>query len=413
MLTHLIISTVFMVLLLGYYVFQLRTKSWFQFNRFYLLGLIPLACWLPTLQLSFAMNLPFTNTQDLIETYLPIVEITDTPTGSGGHGILVSLWIVYLGGVLVCAIRKGLDLYSLFRFTKEFPLQQKNPFYRLFYTGGSIPTSSFMGNIFWDETAELLPEEEAQVMAHETAHIRFRHSWDILFVEILKVVLWFHPIVYPIGRELTILHEFQADKAALGNKNKVSYAHLILKKEYSTSIRLGHTFFESPALARIKMLGQRSSISSLLLSYIPLMPLLLGLTIMGSSGNIENPISLSAPGNVSFDQSSDSNEKTIPDISALISVDEEPVPLNMADIQRTIGYPVTAREEGMQGTVVLRVLVDEGGNYLDHSVITQISPLLTEPVEREIANIKFTPAIVEGVPVKFWVNIPFRFRLLN
>ncbi|MEL6592497.1 MAG: energy transducer TonB, partial [Bacteroidota bacterium] len=78
-----------------------------------------------------------------------------------------------------------------------------------------------------------------------------------------------------------------------------------------------------------------------------------------------------------------------------------------------IGYPQIARDAGIEGNVVVRVLVDKRGNYDKHKIITQVHPILTKAVEEHISKLQFTPAIQGGKPIKFWVNIPFNFKLLN
>ena len=102
-----------------------------------------------------------------------------------------------------------------------------------------------------------------------------------------------------------------------------------------------------------------------------------------------------------------------PDINAFIFAEEEPKPINMGDIQKAIGYPQIARDAGIEGNVVVRVLVDEAGRYNRHKIINQVHPVLTKSVEEHVGKLRFTPAIQGGKPIKFWVNIPFNFKLLN
>ena len=106
-------------------------------------------------------------------------------------------------------------------------------------------------------------------------------------------------------------------------------------------------------------------------------------------------------------------KKAEPDINAFVFAEEEPKPVNMSDIQKAIGYPQIARDAGIEGNVVVRVLVDELGNYKRHKIINQVHPILAKAVEKEINRLKFTPAIQGGKPIPFWVNIPFNFKLIN
>lgn len=102
-----------------------------------------------------------------------------------------------------------------------------------------------------------------------------------------------------------------------------------------------------------------------------------------------------------------------PDVDAFVFVSEEPQPLNMEEVKQIIGYPDVARDAEIQGQVVVRVLVDEKGNYVKHKMVKKVHPLLAEAVENNIHKLKFSPAIQGNRPIKFWVNIPFRFKLMN
>ncbi|MCS7189490.1 MAG: energy transducer TonB [Bacteroidia bacterium] len=101
----------------------------------------------------------------------------------------------------------------------------------------------------------------------------------------------------------------------------------------------------------------------------------------------------------------------IPDPFAQPNVTEEPQPLNLEEIKSLIQYPPLAKEAGIQGKVVVRILVDEEGKYLRHLVINSPHKFLTEAVEKELPNIRFSPARLDTIPVKYWVTIPFNFKL--
>ncbi|MEL6672225.1 MAG: energy transducer TonB [Bacteroidota bacterium] len=100
-----------------------------------------------------------------------------------------------------------------------------------------------------------------------------------------------------------------------------------------------------------------------------------------------------------------------PAINEFVMVEKEPVPVNMDTIITLIGYPSIARDAGIEGLLVARVLVGEQGQYLKHSIITSMHPLFQEPVEKYLPFLKFEPALQGGTPIKFWVNIPFNWRL--
>jgi protein TonB len=96
-----------------------------------------------------------------------------------------------------------------------------------------------------------------------------------------------------------------------------------------------------------------------------------------------------------------------------VMLEKEPAPVNMDDIKKLIGYPPMAKEAEIEGKVVLRVQVDKTGSYLKHIVIKDPHPILTAEVVKHIRNLKFTPGIQSGKPIKVWVTIPFDFKLLR
>ncbi|MEM6261248.1 MAG: TonB family protein [Bacteroidota bacterium] len=92
---------------------------------------------------------------------------------------------------------------------------------------------------------------------------------------------------------------------------------------------------------------------------------------------------------------------------------EEPQTINMNEVRKMIGYPELAKNNGIEGMVVIRILVDKYGNYKKHKVIKKIHPLLSKACEAHLSKLRFTPAIQGGNPIPFWVNIPFRFILVD
>lgn len=90
-----------------------------------------------------------------------------------------------------------------------------------------------------------------------------------------------------------------------------------------------------------------------------------------------------------------------------------PIPTNIGLIKRAIGYPNNAVRNGWQDEVQVRVLVGKEGQYLKHKVVRYRKQIFVKAIEKHIEHIRFVPAFRGGKPIKFWVNIPFNFKLLN
>lgn len=106
-------------------------------------------------------------------------------------------------------------------------------------------------------------------------------------------------------------------------------------------------------------------------------------------------------------------EEKEPSINDFVFVQKQPEPINMGDVQKLVEYPELVKEAGIEGSVVVRILIDKNGRYLKHKVTKSPHPLLSQSVEKHLKNLVFTPAIQGNKPIKFWVNIPFKFSILN
>lgn len=53
------------------------------------------------------------------------------------------------------------------------------------------------------------------ILTHEQEHIRLGHTYDILLLEAMKIMQWFNPFIWLLGRDLKAVHEFEADRAVI------------------------------------------------------------------------------------------------------------------------------------------------------------------------------------------------------
>ncbi len=92
-------------------------------------------------------------------------------------------------------------------------------------------------------------------------------------------------------------------------------------------------------------------------------------------------------------------------------MEKNPAPVNMDQVKSKMDYPAMARESGIEGRVILRVLLDENGRYMKHVVKQSPHKWLTEEAIKHVDEIRFTPGIQAGNPVKCWITVPFDFRI--
>jgi protein TonB len=95
------------------------------------------------------------------------------------------------------------------------------------------------------------------------------------------------------------------------------------------------------------------------------------------------------------------------------SVSSAPVEASLAYLAHPVTYPLVALRERLQGTVVLRVLVDESGKPLQVSVMqgSGSAQLDRSACEQVLASWRFQPAVVNGHAVRAWARVPVTFAL--
>lgn len=96
---------------------------------------------------------------------------------------------------------------------------------------GKAVASSLFGRVAVDPKC-LTSDALESILAHERAHVAHKHSWDLLYMSLLRAALWLNPIVWLVVRDLRLVHEAQADAAVLnGGFSPQRYLHTLLDAE--------------------------------------------------------------------------------------------------------------------------------------------------------------------------------------
>lgn len=102
-----------------------------------------------------------------------------------------------------------------------------------------------------------------------------------------------------------------------------------------------------------------------------------------------------------------------PEPDEFIPVEEYPK-FDLPKLQKLVKYPDIARRSGIQGRVVLRVLVDKDGSIRKKKIEASDNEFLNQAALDALeAYGKFQPAIQNNAPVMCWVTVPITFKLKN
>ena len=260
------------------YKLLLENSSWHLLKRWYLISSLILSLSIPFIVVETVIvpiqEMPFVNIYgNNFTTVTPAVQqVTQEPEFTV-NWFYVGL-AIYLIGVVVMLWRFARNLYA-FRIDKEDVIQFYKTYQLVLRNHFTIP-HSFIKRIFVskeDYETDQIPEV---ILEHEKAHLDQKHSIDILFIELMLIVLWFNPLLYMIKYSIKLNHEFLADQALLNQGISASvYQKLILKQATSGYQKtLANTFTFPIIKKRFHIMKTKSSKTSLLLKSLVIIPII-------------------------------------------------------------------------------------------------------------------------------------------
>lgn len=274
---YLLKSILCSILLLLIYKVLLERETMFVFNRFYLLMSIGASLAIPLLTIEL----------DNPEV-IPATEVVYKFTGSEVNSQLMTVekqpatleqntWIVYalITGILAIRFLKNV-LAVVWQIRKATVIRDSVKVVLL--DEDELPYS-FMNYVFVSKNSYQKQQIEVQIWQHELAHIRQRHTWDILFMELVQVCWWFNPAVYVYQKMIRMNHEYLADHAVLSIDPEVKKYQRLLVSKVSQGLFLTSSFNYVTTKKRLRMMTKMTSQFQQLIRQMSLIPMLI-LTIV-------------------------------------------------------------------------------------------------------------------------------------
>jgi beta-lactamase regulating signal transducer with metallopeptidase domain len=282
----------------GYYHFFLRNKIFHQYNRFYLLAATLISLLIPFLNIPVYFSNQQTDNSVLYQT-LKVISVNnfDSTAVIATNKAFTPFFTwekavgtFYIFIALIVFTRFCIALYKiklLLRNNNQEKLiatenDNNTVFSKELNQITFINTSeegtpfSFFRWLFWNKKIELDTDKGRQIFRHELFHIKQKHSWDIVFMELLTVILWINPFFHLIKKEIKAIHEFLADKYAADENEKWNYAELLLMQALGTQTnRLTNYFFHNQIKRRIAMITSIKKPGYNYISRVMVLPLLL------------------------------------------------------------------------------------------------------------------------------------------
>ena len=503
---HLFLSAIALALFYLFYKWLLSRDTLHRFNRVVLLTTLVLTAVLPLVHIDFGLTVRGLSTllEEVIVTPANGFEparLAEVPQGTSlidasfiamSDSLFMTVGVAFAGYLLIALI---LLLVFLYRLTgligrcrgaeslpPALPKEGRKPLPR---REGScissdsrglevLPTGEDLGgasDLGWASGCRLLLHDDnfapyswmhtivvsrkdyaangPMIIAHEQAHIRLGHSWDLLLAQLCCIVQWFNPAAWLMKKELQAVHEYEADEAMLrsgcdAHQYQMKLIETALGARFSS---MANNFTNVSTKKRILMMMKKKTnpLARMKALYIlPVAALIVftssttyrapqlatddddtttpsGVTVVTYGQGTVTPDSLAlmeAEARKYLAENCKKTEKESTGAKETLEVcdvlPEYPGGMEelFAFLAKNIKYPVPAQDADQQGRVIVRFVVEQDGSITDLEVLKGVSPLLDAEAVRVVKSMpRWTPGKQKGQNVRVQFVLPVTFRL--
>lgn len=268
------------------------------------------------------------------------------------------------------------------------------------------------------------------ILAHERAHIRLHHSWDLLFAQLFAIAQWFNPAAWLLKRELEAIHEYAADSDTLrqgfdAHQYQLRLFEAVIGTKFNT---VTNNFNNCSTKKRIIMMMKRQSSPWTRMKALFVLPVAFAAVSIFSCTSPKEKKVETPETTINVEKS----KTTIDDIQVtgfaaapkaeeqgevFQVVEEMPMfPGGMEELmkylQKEIKYPQEAIDKGIGGKVIVQFVVNTDGSICNDSVVKSVDPILDAEAIRVVRSMpNWTPGKQRGEPVRVRFTMPVAFGM--
>ena len=361
MLQFIILTIAFQTFFLLVFDVFLKKETFFNWNRLYLISTAILSVILPFVKVeSFKNVLPKQYIIKLPEVFIG-EEVKETTTKVVTETIAPNVQYVFNWEVFLYVGMFLAAILFFFKIIKICWLLYKNPKskidrFNIIKLLNCTAAFSFFNYIFLGEC--LTEEEKASILKHEIVHVKQKHTLDLLFFEVLRIIFWYNPLVYMYQNRIMVIHEFIADAEAIKHENKSSYYQNLLSQVFQIkNISFINPFFKQSLIKkRIVMLQKSKSKQINLFKYALIIPVVLGMLIYNSS------------------YAQEKNLEVIEEVVEIVKLEDTPLVNKLSRLTRQIQVQGNISDEENNGLELLLKIAKQ--DVLDSNLIGQVQTFM-------------------------------------
>ena len=241
------------------YLLFLRNERFFILKRVYLVAGVILSMLLPLVTLHYRVELQTPMIQE------SAVAASLLPSASSVPSVIADrkdplqwFMIFYAAGILFLTGRTLMYIISVYRTVRSGPVNREGDA-MLVRTEKYTSPFSFFNYVFINPS--LSGREVREILNHEMVHLRQKHWFDLLLVEVMSLVQWMNPFAWICSALVRQNHEHLADEEALQRtSDPAGYRAALLNQVFSARlISLSNSFNFSFNTNRFEMMKKKNN----------------------------------------------------------------------------------------------------------------------------------------------------------
>ena len=398
----------------AFYKLFCQRDTFFQWRRFALLSFLGISFLYPLFDIQeWVMEQPAI--YELADYYTVLMNTEETAATSPvayetpqRPDLLTLCTYLYYIGVVVMSIRFMIQLVSICRIRWKGQVVYLNG-QRIISLPSEFNPFSFFGWIFL-YLPKLEEESKNEILMHEQTHARQWHSVDVIVSELANIVCWFNPFSWLLKGEIRLNLEYLADNqvAKTMEDSKQYQYHLLGLAHTNSKTGLYNNFNVSQIKSRIIMMNKKRTRTAGRIKYALFAPLAAALLIASN---------ISCTSTETQEANTEVMESRAVEGEVFKVVEEMPEFVGgMAECMKylaaNVNYPTEAIEKGIQGRVIVQMVVTKEGDIADTKIARGIDPLLDAEALRVVSGMpKWKPGKQKGEAVNVRYTLPVMFRL--
>jgi TonB family protein len=236
------------------YILFLRKERFFRLKRAYLFAGMVMSLLLPLITVHYRVELPAPVVQEANTGAVDIMlQPAAAPGPQEGKQPLLFFLLLYATGMILLLFRTLLYFHSLYRAIRSASVKREGELF-LIRTEKYTSAFSFFNYVFINPSVS--EQEVREILNHELVHLKNKHWFDLLIVEVMSLIQWMNPFAWVYSALVRQNHEHLADEEALQNSSDpAAYRAALLNQVFNARLlSLSNSFSFSFNTNRFEMM---------------------------------------------------------------------------------------------------------------------------------------------------------------